>query len=405
MSDKILILLSDSFPYGIGETFLGEELNYLAQEFTTIYILPDYIPSDGVARPIPQNCKVDSYLAEKKILYSIPQELNRKGLNARILWKELRVTPFGWFVKNFSALRKLASKNIFEAEVLGSWIKHNIHEPYLIYSFWFSNQATSCAILKNTGFISDWVSGIHGYDLYHHRHSLERQPFLNFKLDNCKQLFTACLKAREYLLPIVRTELHTKISNRYLGVKIPTSTVQPKGNTFVLVSCSYMIPLKRIDLIIALLHKITFPVKWIHIGDGPERNKLTEMIYSLPNHISVELKGNVSNELIQEIYLSENPHLFLHFSESEGGSPVSIMDALSCGIPILACDAGGVSEMITKDVGKVLPVTMDLNEAMDFIFKIYKGDLVFDPMQVQQYCAKNFSAEVNYSLFAKKLKL
>ena len=56
-------------------------------------------------------------------------------------------------------------------------------------------------------------------------------------------------------------------------------------------------------------------------------------------NISFELKGFVDNNELLQIYTDKCFSFFINVSESEG-LPVSIMEAASAGIPIVATDVG-----------------------------------------------------------------
>ncbi|NMC40567.1 MAG: glycosyltransferase, partial [Bacteroidales bacterium] len=49
---------------------------------------------------------------------------------------------------------------------------------------------------------------------------------------------------------------------------------------------------------------------------------------------------------------------FINVSSSEG-VPVSVMEALSFGIPVIATDAGGTSEIVNNTNGRLIPVDFD----------------------------------------------
>ena len=66
--------------------------------------------------------------------------------------------------------------------------------------------------------------------------------------------------------------------------------------------------------------------------------------------VSFRLMGRVSNEIVQDYYASKRVDLFINVSETEG-IPVSIMEAMSYGIPALATDVGGTGELVKKDTG------------------------------------------------------
>ena len=61
--------------------------------------------------------------------------------------------------------------------------------------------------------------------------------------------------------------------------------------------------------------------------------------------ITYEFKGNVDNAEILKYYRENSIDCFALLSEHEG-APVSIMEAESAGIPIVATDVGGVRELV-----------------------------------------------------------
>ncbi len=80
-----------------------------------------------------------------------------------------------------------------------------------------------------------------------------------------------------------------------LGTKPLAS--EPLGNRrpFVLISCSRMVPLKRVERIAEALERVRRSVTWIHIGDGPSRSAVERVVARLPESIRVELTGSLSN--------------------------------------------------------------------------------------------------------------
>ncbi len=68
------------------------------------------------------------------------------------------------------------------------------------------------------------------------------------------------------------------------------------------------------------------------------------------NNISYKFMGDIKNDLIQEYYALNQVDLFCNVSEYEG-LPISIMEAMAYGIPCLATDVGGVSEIVNSQNG------------------------------------------------------
>ena len=65
--------------------------------------------------------------------------------------------------------------------------------------------------------------------------------------------------------------------------------------------------------------------------------------------VTCKFVGQLPNNQILKYYSENKVDCFIHTSEIEGGAPVSIMEAESAGIPIIATDVGGVREMIQNN--------------------------------------------------------
>ena len=72
------------------------------------------------------------------------------------------------------------------------------------------------------------------------------------------------------------------------------------------------------------------------------REYIEDNISSLPSTISVKIMGRMKNKDIYSLYEKEKPDLFINLSSSEG-IPVSIMEAMSFGIPVISTDVGGTT--------------------------------------------------------------
>ncbi len=110
----------------------------------------------------------------------------------------------------------------------------------------------------------------------------------------------------------------------------------------LIVSFSNVIPLKRVELIFEVLNGlVNHEIRWVHFGDGQNLPELEQKIaLEKKSHLTVEFRGRVSNEEVLDFYKQEGPYFFINLSTSEG-IPVSIMEAFSVGIPVVATAVGG----------------------------------------------------------------
>ena len=120
----------------------------------------------------------------------------------------------------------------------------------------------------------------------------------------------------------------------------------------------------------------------------------------------INLFGWIDNVEVLNHYKKNPVDLFISVSASEG-RPVSMQEAQSCGIPILATAVGGVPEIVSKEVGMLLsqnPTPMEIVEGILFFINNPDKDLTMREESVENW-KLNFNAEINFENFAKELKM
>jgi len=129
-------------------------------------------------------------------------------------------------------------------------------------------------------------------------------------------------------------------------------------------SCSNLVSVKRVDRMIDALSQYGGRVHWIHFGDGPLKEELEAQARKLPGNIGWRFAGARPNGEIMEFYRTNYIDVFVNVSESEG-VPVSIMEALSFGIPVVATDVGGTHEIVEDgENGLLLKPDFEADELM-----------------------------------------
>lgn len=94
-------------------------------------------------------------------------------------------------------------------------------------------------------------------------------------------------------------------------------------------------------------------------GDGPCREELHQLAAELGVR-DVEFLGAVEQERMPALY--NETDFFLNGSRVDN-QPLSILEAYSCGVPVITTDAGGIPDMVTDGVTGMI-VKMDDHEAL-----------------------------------------
>ena len=115
--------------------------------------------------------------------------------------------------------------------------------------------------------------------------------------------------------------------------------------------------------------------------------------------------GHYPNTDLLEYYSKNGIDLFINTISTEG-LPVSIMEAQSFGIPVIATDVGGVKEVVPDGTGILLPVNFLIDELVDNIQHFI--DMPETEINIFRNKALNnwenyFNATSNYQGFLTKL--
>lgn len=86
-------------------------------------------------------------------------------------------------------------------------------------------------------------------------------------------------------------------------------------------------------------------------GDGPLRAELEALCAELAIRERVQFLGNVGNERMREHF--EAAHIFLNSSRVDN-QPVSILEALACGLPVVSTAVGGIPFMVSHGESALL---------------------------------------------------
>ncbi len=118
-------------------------------------------------------------------------------------------------------------------------------------------------------------------------------------------------------------------------------------------------------------------------GDGPEMKNLNEQISSLDLHDQVKLFGRVSREKVLELMIQSDCFVLSSFHETFG---VVLIEAMSCGLPVISTRSGGPESIITSDDYGFLCGQSELGETMNKVTKIE-----FNPTIIREFAKDNFS--------------
>lgn len=369
-----LFLMTQIFPFGKGETFLEAELPILSEQFDEIQIICENI-DDPQTRATPENVVIKRLRPQLNSW----QKISAIGkLYQKDIIQELRYIYKYQKPQDYIPCLKVLLDSVQQAQQVSNYLEKVIKEhldknhKLIFYSYWLNNSALALTNIKKKYPEITCVSRAHRWDIYYDFH---QPPYLPLKPQIIKKIdrvYSISEDGQSYLKNLIESSKKADIAISRLGVinandlNLEEAEVA-EDNMLWIVSCSAVIERKRIHLILEALEYLPKSTKilWQHIGDGPLLESLkakAKEIKAENENITIEFLGYKPNSETLEYYKQHPIDLFINTSESEG-IPVSIMEAMSFGIPCVGTKVGGVGEIIrTGKNGFLLPANPNASE-------------------------------------------
>ena len=406
----ILVLITTDYPFrAVSESFLDDEINYLAECFDRVVIVPRSYESqeEEVSRQLPDNVEIDKSILLKndvkgiiryfvELSFFVIQNLGNDRYRQIIFCKDTYL--------NNEKIKYLAG-----AVIVKNWIENFIEENTenidntVFYSYW-PNAAAMGIGLQDKQKINV-ISRAHRRFLYEEHAPQMSIPFRYETLSTPDIIVPISEDGKRYIKENYGYVKDVRVSR--LGVKPVGYMNRPSTDgAFRITSLSYVTEIKRIDLIIEGIKKAAdnnpdLEIQWRHIGYGPLFSQMKELAKrEQPPNCKMQMLGFLTDEEIESFYQYEPTDLFMNLSSSEG-IPVSIMEAQRCGIPVMATDVGGVSEIINEQVGVLLPSDPTIEEIADAIQDFIKYPSKAQTKRLASYenWKKRYCDKINYRHF------
>lgn len=405
---KKMLLITHGFPFGESERgFISTEFTELADNFD-IDILA-YGTNGKIKYPInnEQNINIKTFNYHKGNPINIISQIFRKDVKKDIK----RAIKHCSFTLSTHRIKRILSYS-YSSSLLQSEIEKIVKRDGIdiIYTYWGSEELVAALRLKEKYKDIKVITRFHGYDLYIERNEMGWQPFQQYKADYCDRVFFISNAGKKYFTKRWGGKNKSHIS--YLGTPAMRRMITSTSEDLILISCSNLIGLKRVERIIQTLAVLPKDIKvyWHHVGDGPEKNKLCQMakkLLSSKENVKWKFWGYIPNKDIERVFHTIKAQLFITISSSEG-LPVSVQEAFAMGIPAIGTDVGGMRELIVdNETGFLLQSDPNNGEIIKAIKMFHDmSEIERKKMSDKAYRLwnKNFDAKKNAKNFVKILK-
>ena len=357
-----LLLFTNDYPYATGDAvFVDKEIRDLAAAFDDIAVFCYARDTSVGVVDMPANVFLADNLFERAPDDGLLAPLRPRMLVALVeaAWQELRAGRLRRHLRLFLMGARVgitgARRRAVREAIAGD-------PDSVAYAFWGMGGGLALPWLRGAG---ARVVRLHRYDLYEQLSAEGYLPFRRFLLARADRVLAISDDGADHVRRTYGGAIsEAKLRVSRLGVAGPDDFERPGPQLQrTVVSCSAVSEVKRVGLIFEALRSMPAlsperPVRWIHFGDGPLFDRLAARIADAPPGLHIELRGQVPNREVVEFYAQHRVDAFVNLSSSEG-VPVSIMEAIASGIPVVATAVGGTPEAVSHELGSGELVAVD----------------------------------------------
>ncbi len=232
-----------------------------------------------------------------------------------------------------------------------------------------SSAYTAKQILKHSGFHLPVITTLHGTDITLLGKDPSFEPVISFAINQSDAVtaVSSSLRSDTYKLFGINQDIEV-IPNfvcpqhfNGLGSAHPRSEFAQKHEALVCHVSNFR-PVKRVEDVVrsfALLREKR-PARLLMVGDGPDRPAAERLAREMGIADGVTFLGKLKNPL-EALAIAD---LFLLPSESESFG-LAALEALACGVPVVATETGGLPEVIRHGVSGMLASVGDVERMAD----------------------------------------
>lgn len=144
-------------------------------------------------------------------------------------------------------------------------------------------------------------------------------------------------------------------------------------NKKYIIGVGRLVKRKDFNTFVRVLKKLNSSVEGIIIGEGPEHQNILEMAKSLGIEKRLHLLGSVSEN--KKFQYLENADIFLLTSLHEGYGIV-LQEAMQVGLPIVATNNGGQTDLVENDVNGFLVEVGDIDGLAERVNRLLEDEIL-----------------------------
>ena len=279
--------------------------------------------------------------------------------------------------------------------------KHNLEILHVHYAIPHAYAAYMAKMmLKEKGIDIKVVTTLHGTDITLVGSHPTYKTAVEFSINNSDVVTSVSESLRQDTLRLFKITNEIKVVHNFIDTdKYDRESLNEcqriavaKPDERILTHISNFRPVKRIEDVIKIFHTVRKDIasKLLMVGEGPEKRKAELLVKNLGISDHVIFLGN-SNEIAKILCYTD---VFLLPSENESFG-LSALEAMACGVPVIASDSGGIPEVISHGKSGLLNSVGDTYQMTKNALKLLSNDSLLEKFKTNAYQqAMKFDIEV-----------
>ena len=254
-------------------------------------------------------------------------------------------------------------------------------------------------ILKDQGVEIPFVTTLHGTDITLVGKDPSFEPVINFSINKSNRVTAVSKNLKKETFELFDIKNKIEVIPNFICLKeykldnndYYKKRFAPK-NEKVICHVSNFRKVKRIEDVIIAFEGISkeIDVKLLLVGDGPERARLEQISRNSKFSKNIFFLGSLKST--KEVLNISDLFILPSSKESFG---LSALEAMACGVPVIASDSGGIPEVISHGESGLLNSVGDTYQMTKNALKLLSNDSLLERFKTNAYQqAMKFDIEV-----------
>ncbi len=335
------------------------------------------------------------------ITYSEPVRLGE--LRKNIFYHEVRTSDYPLF--KFTPYEQVLTSKLVDVVKFEKLDLLHVHYAIPHASAAYMAQQ----ILKDQGVEIPFVTTLHGTDITLVGKDPSFEPVINFSINKSNRVTAVSENLKKETFELFDIKNNIEVIPNFICLKeykLDNNDYYKKrfapNNEKVICHVSNFRKVKRIEDVIIAFEGISkeIDVKLLLVGDGPERARLEQISRNSKFSKNIFFLGSLKST--KEVLNISDLFILPSSKESFG---LSALEAMACGVPVIASDSGGIPEVISHGESGLLNSVGDTYQMTKNALKLLSNDSLLERFKTNAYQqAMKFDIEVILPKYEKLYK-